>query len=325
MAPMRCEYEALPDDCDVEVGEIFKRVRACPIGGVTWLGWRAEPLFFGLQKLVVTCKLEDSEEDLAERVLEALKSLDVVQSAKILSMETYRGDPFAICSRLFTCVATPPSIDAVFGPQLGRAFPPASMAQQLTHSGYAVLDSFLDEDAVRAVRALVDESLASYPDFLDDGIGWRLPEPRNARDDVAVWVAPGQRPASDRVFADSLLPAFQRLQEELRSFIGLQGENETQLAWYAGTGARYMPHIDAMPDDDSKSSERKITAILYCNPDWALEHGGALRLWLPDHAGGASLDVEPRGGRLLLFLSGCIRHEVLPAYKSRCAVTSWFR
>ena len=36
------------------------------------------------------------------------------------------------------------------------------------------------------------------------------------------------------------------------------------------------------------------------------------------------IDVEPRGGRLLLFLSGCMMHQVLPTHAARLALTAWY-
>ena len=35
------------------------------------------------------------------------------------------------------------------------------------------------------------------------------------------------------------------------------------------------------------------------------------------------MDVDPLGGRLLLFDSVTVEHEVLNSYRRRCAVTLW--
>lgn len=111
----------------------------------------------------------------------------------------------------------------------------------------------------------------------------------------------------------------------MRVVFHLQGLAEQQLAWYPGDGAGYARHTDAMPDDRVDSDQRKLTVILYCNRDWIPANGGALRLWLPECEGGRTVDVEPISGRLLIFLSGCMMHEVLPSYRNRCAITSWYR
>jgi hypothetical protein len=61
----------------------------------------------------------------------------------------------------------------------------------------------------------------------------------------------------------------------------------------------------ALPNDDS----RKLTCILYLNPDYAPGDGGHLRLLLLDKE---CLDLDPRGGRMVIFWSDEIPHEVLP-------------
>jgi len=44
-------------------------------------------------------------------------------------------------------------------------------------------------------------------------------------------------------------------------------------------------------------------------------------VWLPD----GPRDIEPVGGRLVVFLSDRVEHEVLPTSATRRAATAWFR
>ena len=76
-----------------------------------------------------------------------------------------------------------------------------------------------------------------------------------------------------------------------------------------------MRHRDAFPGGDN----RRVTAILYLNPDWQPEHGGQLRLHLDPPR-----DVEPFSERLVVFLSDRVEHEVLPAFADRWAITAWY-
>merc|ERR1712157_600898 len=96
----------------------------------------------------------------------------------------------------------------------------------------------------------------------------------------------------------------------------LRDQVEMQLAWYLPGGTGYIQHTDAKPDDGSFEGQRRITVIVYCNSNWEAEHGGQLRLW-PPCSGGDLIDVEPIAGRLLIFLSGCIPHAVLPMSRDR--------
>jgi SM-20-related protein len=52
------------------------------------------------------------------------------------------------------------------------------------------------------------------------------------------------------------------------------------------------------------------------------EHGGQLRMYLDKDA---QYDVVPTGGCLVVFLSGEVPHEVLPATRERLSLTGWFR
>lgn len=69
-----------------------------------------------------------------------------------------------------------------------------------------------------------------------------------------------------------------------------------------------------------------MTAVLYGNDaQWdAAVQGGALRCYNEeDHTGGTWRDVAPIGGRLVLFWSTKLLHEVLPAFAARYALTLW--
>lgn len=70
-------------------------------------------------------------------------------------------------------------------------------------------------------------------------------------------------------------------------------------------------------------ADRAVTAIMYFNPDWRSEaDGGQLRLYHADGSGEYT-DVEPRAGRVALFDSRRVEHEVLPAWRQRWALSAW--
>lgn len=92
-------------------------------------------------------------------------------------------------------------------------------------------------------------------------------------------------------------------------------EAEVQLSLHP-PGSLYLRHKDVF----AGRSRRRATLIVYLNPDWRPEHGGALRLFEPQ----GPRDVEPMLGRVLLFLSDRLEHEVLPVFAPRWAATAWF-
>ncbi|MGC5699393.1 2OG-Fe(II) oxygenase [Pseudomonas sp. NFXW11] len=132
------------------------------------------------------------------------------------------------------------------------------------------------------------------------------------RGDHIQWLEPGQAEASDTYLGlmDSLREALNR-----GLFLGLE-DFECHFALYP-PGAFYKRHVDRFRDDD----RRMVSAVIYLNSQWLPEHGGQLRMYLA----GQEHDVDPVGGRLVVFLSGELPHEVLPATRERLSLTGWFR
>jgi Rps23 Pro-64 3,4-dihydroxylase Tpa1-like proline 4-hydroxylase len=73
-------------------------------------------------------------------------------------------------------------------------------------------------------------------------------------------------------------------------------------------GSSYPLHVDN-PQGLSVGDTRKLTCILYLNPDFEQGDGGELRIYtgMNNH-----VDLTPEGGRMVLFWSDEIPHEVLP-------------
>lgn len=92
---------------------------------------------------------------------------------------------------------------------------------------------------------------------------------------------------------------------------------------YPGSGAHYVRHID-----NPNKNGRLLTAILYLNEEWTTTDGGQLRIFKQDSRpgdGGPYTDIEPFGGRMVLFWSDArVPHEVLPSSSMRLAITTWY-
>jgi SM-20-related protein len=132
------------------------------------------------------------------------------------------------------------------------------------------------------------------------------------RGDCISWIKAGQSAACNQYLAEISALRF-ALNRELCAGLG---EYEGHFAWYA-PGTFYARHRDRFRDDDS----RIVTVIAYLNDAWHPEHGGALRLHPDDRR---VRDIEPAGGRVVVFLAADIEHEVLPATRERLSVTGWF-
>ena len=106
-------------------------------------------------------------------------------------------------------------------------------------------------------------------------------------------------------------------------------------AKYPANSAGYVRHRDAKPERGG----RKLTCLCYFNNDWVSDHGGKLRIWpcTPTNYGEtdevykdtrntattAFIDIEPVGGRLVVFRSS-LWHQVFPTKEvPRYAFTTW--
>ena len=101
-----------------------------------------------------------------------------------------------------------------------------------------------------------------------------------------------------------------------------------KLAVTSPGGSVYPIHIDN-PQGLIVNDIRKLTCIIYLNPDYEADDGGELRIFgFPDK----NIELTPNGGRMVLFWSDEIPHEVLPtaphadpadSTKDRYALTLW--
>lgn len=186
----------------------------------------------------------------------------------------------------------------------------------LGESSFFVRDGFIDDALVTQARAEIDalaEAERLRPAGISRGMNYRVED--RVRGDLITWLdADNASPGLLEVHEQ-----FEALRNELNqaAYLGLD-YFEVQIAQYPGAGAGYDRHVDAFPG----SANRRVTAILYLNEGWQPEQGGVLRAWLAD---GKVREVEPVAGRLVVFLSDQVPHQVMPTFAPRCAVTAWYR
>ena len=188
------------------------------------------------------------------------------------------------------------------------------IVDDLAECGWSQQNLFLPDALTRALAAECRQRAAEgelAPAAVGRGPFSEIRE--GIRGDRIQWIEPGQAQACDQYLAlmDSLREAMNR-----GLFLGLE-DFESHFALYP-PGAFYLKHVDRFRDDD----RRAVSAVLYLNDDWSPEHGGQLRMYLDE---GVERDVVPIGGCLVVFLSGDIPHEVLPASRDRLSLTGWFR
>ena len=182
----------------------------------------------------------------------------------------------------------------------------AAEVEQLGTQGYFTRPSFLGLEL--AQRVLHD---ARNVPLRRAGIRRSAEPDDSVRTDELAWLT---REESKGALAEAVA-RFDALMNELNesAWVGLR-TFDLQLARYA-PGGHYERHRDAFPGQDN----RRITAIVYLNPEWRPEHGGQLQLHVTP-----PLQIEPTLDRLVVFRSEVVEHEVLHAHAERWALTAWY-
>lgn len=103
-----------------------------------------------------------------------------------------------------------------------------------------------------------------------------------------------------------------------RLFLGLF-EFEAHYALYP-PGSCYRRHLDSFRG----AANRIVSVVAYLNADWGDKDGGELVLY-DESEKDVLARIAPRAGRVVLFLSEEVPHEVLPARRDRLSIAGWFR
>jgi SM-20-related protein len=187
-----------------------------------------------------------------------------------------------------------------------------SIADGLAEQGYAIIDQFLSQDELTAIRES-ENFTRGLDHFHKAGIGKMNSHQINeaVRGDYIQWIDRGTANASIKVYLERLQSLITYVNQSL--YLSLK-DYEVHLTIYP-TGSFYKRHLDQFRQDD----HRRLSIICYLNQDWNEEQGGQLRMHLKD----GPLDILPVGGRLVCFRSDLIEHEVLPATRERLSLTGW--
>ena len=193
------------------------------------------------------------------------------------------------------------------------------ISQEIYSNSYVVVDNFVDE-AFRMALLKEQTDLLNQGQFTKAAVGKGDQKQVRAeiRSDEVLWMDPSALSPLQAIFWEKVAKVQQVLNR--RCFLGLKSF-EGHFARYP-IGSFYKRHLDqfhAVP-------HRIVTIILYLNDSWSEADGGQLRMYFPQEDGSERVeDVLPQGGRLVVFLSEEIPHEVLPTHKERISITGWLR
>lgn len=190
----------------------------------------------------------------------------------------------------------------------------------LFERGYAVLDCFFLPKEVDLLRASLLMKQDLYQ-FKKAAVGQASQEQviQEIRGDSILWLDENAPDEIEKIYFNKINDLIAYMNRTC--YMGLQ-EGEFHYANYQ-PGTRYQRHLDVF----HKDTRRKLSVVLYLNEnDWTPASGGELVLYLIDANNQEKEEVIfAIPGRLVIFDSKKIPHEVKLVHKSRYSITGWLK
>lgn len=185
----------------------------------------------------------------------------------------------------------------------------------LTNKQYSIVDNFFTNEEVVALR---ESLLHKYEEdtFKKSAIGNRTNEviKKAIRGDIILWINENNINPSEQLFFNKINDLKDYLNRTC--FLGIN-QKEFHYAIYP-EGTFYKRHLDTFQNDD----RRKLSFVCYLNEEnWQPENGGELVLYLEK---GEEV-VYPFPGKVVIFESQILEHEVKPVNTPRLSITGWLK
>lgn len=193
------------------------------------------------------------------------------------------------------------------------------IASEVYDKSYAIIDDFISEELRVSLLKEQSELLeAGKFRIAAVGKGEKKQVRTEIRNDQVLWIDSDNLNKFERQYWAKVEEIRKAINQ--RCYLGLKSF-EAHFARYP-IGSFYVRHMDQF----QQVLYRLVTVIIYLNDSWKEEDEGMLRMYLPQEDGSEKiLDVLPKGGRLVVFMSGEIPHEVMPTKKERISITGWLR
>lgn len=189
----------------------------------------------------------------------------------------------------------------------------------LLEKQYSVVENFFPLEEVLELRQSL---LTKYDDdqFKKSAIGnWTNEQVMKAvRGDFIFWLDEANCNAAETRFFSRLNDFVDYLNRTC--FIGIT-EQEFHYALYP-EGTFYKRHLDTFQND----SRRRLSIVCYLNEeDWQPEYGGELAIYIPENGTERTENIYPVQGRMVIFESSVLEHEVKPVKQERLSITGWLK
>lgn len=185
----------------------------------------------------------------------------------------------------------------------------------LLEQQFSIVDDFFDFNEIEDLRALLLEKY-NEDEFRKAAIGNQFSEQivKSIRGDFISWIDENNLSQTEEVFFNKIDEFVNYMNRTC--FLGIQ-EKEFHYAVYP-KGTFYKKHLDTFQNDDS----RKLSVVCYLNDeDWKPEYGGELVIFKPLE----EIKVYPLKGRVVIFESQVLEHEVRQVEQMRLSITGWLK
>lgn len=133
------------------------------------------------------------------------------------------------------------------------------------------------------------------------------------RSDIIYWLDRNHNNIPENAFFDLMDQFVQHLNETC--YTGITSY-EFHYTLYE-KGSFYKKHIDQFRNNES----RKYSIIMYLNDSWQEQDGGELCIYQNNE----QEKISPENGKIVMFKSSEMEHEVLVTNKPRMSITGWLK
>lgn len=189
----------------------------------------------------------------------------------------------------------------------------------LLEKKYSVIDHFFDPAEVAVLRMSL---LKKYEEdnFKKAAIGNRTHEiiEKTIRGDFIMWINEEEKGRAEDIFFGKVNSLIEYLNRTC--FMGILTK-EFHYALYP-KGTFYKRHLDTFQND----GRRKLSIVCYLNEEnWKPENGGELSIYVDNHGKEEAVNLYPFPGRVVIFESQELEHEVKPVEVPRLSITGWLK
>lgn len=189
----------------------------------------------------------------------------------------------------------------------------------LIEQQYSIVEDFF---SLAEVEELRNSLLHKYEEdnFKKAAIGNRTNEviAKSIRGDFILWLNEAEAAEAEKAFFRNINDFVQYLNRTC--FMGIL-HKEFHYALYP-EGTFYQRHLDTFQNDD----RRKLSMVCYLNEqDWKPEYGGELVIYTNENGTESSKTIYPFPGRMVIFESQILEHEVKPVKTERLSITGWLK